>query len=362
MNDYLLLTTNACVLVTMNYIALRLKHRLSTAEILAVPLFTGLASLLLLLIPVPSGLLAASMGCIPLMMAGLRYGLPFALAAAVLPTLYLTMNATPMLIIARELILPLLAAACLHRPLYRLNTTPLRLVDGIRITALLLPIHWGVLFLSVSSVTGMLLMESGITVAATGAVMLVLIAMYNDENRIWLRERELELKANQDGMTHLPNLQSFLPIARQALARERITLLMIDIDNFKKHNDSLGHVEGDHLLCEVGKVLQEAIGPQHYLARYGGEEFIVLCHESEPWEIEVLAASLCESIRQHRFSVQNRRATHSITISIGCATAEETGEPITELIEKADQALYCSKAAGKDTYTLYEHMRKIAGG
>lgn len=360
MNDYLLLTTNACVLVTMNYIALRLKHRLSAAEALAVPLFTGFATLLLLLIPVPYGLLAASMGCVPLIMAGLRYGLPFAMGAALLPTLYLAMTGAPVYTIIRELILPALVASGFHRLHYRLNTTPLRRRDSLLISALLLPGHWGTLALSQTPVTMKLMMESGVTVAATAAVLMILIGMYNEENRNWLRERELELKANQDGMTHLPNLQSFLPIARQAMARERITILMIDIDNFKRYNDSLGHVEGDHLLREVGSVLQEAIGQQHYLARYGGEEFIVLCHESQAWEVELLAASLCNSIRQHPFCYKNREPANGITISIGCATSVGPDEQITHLIEKADQALYYSKAAGKDTYTRYESMRASA--
>ncbi|MBC8081420.1 MAG: GGDEF domain-containing protein [Gorillibacterium sp.] len=357
MNDYLLLITNACALVTMSYIALKIKNHIESIEVFVAPLCTGLASLFLVLLPESNGLLLFNLSFIPLIMAGLRYGMVTALLSAIIPSLYMVYCVSGFTIeLAQSILIPTLLTSFFHKRIYRNGFTSLRPLDSLTISAVLLSLRLTLDLFMDRSIRNDWVLDASTTFIATACILYALIAMYNDENRNWLLQRRLELQANQDVLTRMPNLHSFLNIARRALECRRITILMIDIDNFKNHNDCLGHLQGDQLLCEVGSVLQESIVERDYVARYGGEEFIVLCHESNMGEIEKIAGKLCDSVCRHLFSYHEALPNHQITISIGTSTSRKPNSNLKKLIDQADQALYYSKASGKNTYTLYESI------
>jgi diguanylate cyclase len=188
-----------------------------------------------------------------------------------------------------------------------------------------------------------------------GAAVIIMIRMYNDENKTWLLQRKLELQANQDGLTRLANLRSFLRLAGDTLDKRRIAIFMIDIDNFKQYNDRYGHLAGDDLLREVGQLLRNAIEPYDYVARYGGEEFILMSHYTDPEALSAYAARLCETVLAQTSSLSGESAARHepVTISIGIAIAERPGDSLQRLISEADEALYESKRSGKNRSTLH---------
>jgi diguanylate cyclase len=174
--------------------------------------------------------------------------------------------------------------------------------------------------------------------------------MYNDENRTWMLQRRLELQANQDGLTGLPNLRSFMNIARNTVLLRPISIMMIDIDNFKKYNDTFGHLQGDKLLREVGQILRSSVYEHDYVARYGGEEFIIMSQLTDYEQLSDYAYRLCHAVEAHQSNSQEEART---TISIGISISESQQDELLRMISEADEALYISKGNGKNRYTFY---------
>jgi diguanylate cyclase (GGDEF)-like protein len=164
--------------------------------------------------------------------------------------------------------------------------------------------------------------------------------------------QEIQQLAIRDGLTGLHNYRYFRQqIARCVLQARRyespVSLLMIDLDNFKTYNDTYGHLKGDQILKEVAAVLLAYTRAADLVARYGGEEFVVLLPEIG----EAQAHSVGEKIRQvveaHPFSLAAGELPKSLTISVGVASA--AGDLAADLlIQKADEALYRAKASGKN--------------
>ncbi|MDG3006624.1 diguanylate cyclase [Paludisphaera mucosa] len=167
--------------------------------------------------------------------------------------------------------------------------------------------------------------------------------------------RLLEVLATTDGLTGVANRRRFdrtlaLEWERHARSATPLSLLLVDVDHFKKYNDSRGHQEGDHCLREIAGALGEsAVRPGDLVARYGGEEFaIVLPETGRPG-----AMTIAEAVRGR---LHLRGLPHGapgagplVTLSIGCATMTPGRvDPADALVERADRALYEAKAAGRD--------------
>ena len=127
---------------------------------------------------------------------------------------------------------------------------------------------------------------------------------------------------------------------------EKMTLLMIDIDNFKKINDTYGHPAGDTILKEVGKCILSSIREPDLGFRYGGEEFTVILPASDIQAGKVVAERMRALIEHYPFKV-DQHVLH-ITVSIGVASWPASAESIKEIISEADKALYDAKHSGKN--------------
>jgi two-component system, cell cycle response regulator len=123
---------------------------------------------------------------------------------------------------------------------------------------------------------------------------------------------------------------------------------MIDIDHFKKVNDSYGHLVGDDVLRDVGQLLLETIRGSDIVARYGGEEFLMLLPETDDAGAETFAERIREAISVHGFNASQGTAL-MLTASIGVAVFPAARiESVEDLLARADAALYRAKADGRN--------------
>jgi diguanylate cyclase (GGDEF)-like protein/PAS domain S-box-containing protein len=169
-------------------------------------------------------------------------------------------------------------------------------------------------------------------------------------------ERELTLQAFQDPLTGLANRVLFQERAGQAVARSHRSgrntgALLIDLDDFKELNDSLGHASGDELLAAVGVRLADALGPEHTTARLGGDEFAALVEDvSGPEELDRIAESLLRLLAEP-LPVGDHVVHVRASVGVALAVEANDGE---DLIRQADLALYAAKGAGKGQWRRYE--------
>jgi diguanylate cyclase (GGDEF)-like protein len=157
-----------------------------------------------------------------------------------------------------------------------------------------------------------------------------------------------------DPLTGLANRRSFderLEEGLRAFMRtgEPLTLLMIDVDDFKRFNDTYGHVAGDGALRAIADAIRDVVNrPRDVVARYGGEEFVIVLSDT-PLEG---ALSVAERIRievvRRRIPHKANRAAPYVTVSLGAASARGGSPDARELIERADTALYRAKDAGRN--------------
>jgi diguanylate cyclase (GGDEF)-like protein len=153
-----------------------------------------------------------------------------------------------------------------------------------------------------------------------------------------------------DGLTELNNHRYFqdqlqLEIKRMARTGEGLSMLIIDIDDFKKLNDSYGHSAGDEFLKQLARILKESLRDTDLLARYGGEEFVIITPGTELEGADILVEKLRMKVRETSFIVDDSMRPRRMTISLGVAPY---GRSRTELFTAADAALYRAKTAGKN--------------
>jgi diguanylate cyclase (GGDEF)-like protein len=171
------------------------------------------------------------------------------------------------------------------------------------------------------------------------------------------RERHLASLAREDGLTKLTNRLGLAEALEREWLKRRadspLSLLMIDIDYFKRLNDAFGHLEGDEVLCRVAAAVR-ASAPSAICARYGGEEIAVLLPNTGASE----ALQRAERIRcaVELLSLPHPESPHRVvSISVGVATATgSTSAASSVLIQRADKALYAAKARGRNTVSLAE--------
>jgi diguanylate cyclase (GGDEF)-like protein len=170
---------------------------------------------------------------------------------------------------------------------------------------------------------------------------------------IWSRNekmQELRLQAGQDPLTGLKNRRRFEEDLRTELARSRRertagALLMLDLDNFKQVNDTLGHPMGDRTIAAIADVLRERMRATDVVARLGGDEFAVVLPRCELDEAEEIAASLAAAIR---LQAPPAEAAPPVSASIGIATFGPHSDDYDTVFSAADNAMYEAKRSGPD--------------
>ncbi|MFN3196927.1 MAG: diguanylate cyclase [Bradymonadia bacterium] len=160
-----------------------------------------------------------------------------------------------------------------------------------------------------------------------------------------------QARAVQDPLTGLANrggfddrIASLLPMSQ--VSERPLTLFMVDLDHFKRINDTYGHPGGDEVLRQAGKALIRAFPRRDdFVARYGGEEFAILASDADPVSAERMAIRLLNAIR--RMDVPFEGQLIPVTCSVGYATLKHD-ETVEAFMKRADQALYRAKKAGRD--------------
>jgi diguanylate cyclase (GGDEF)-like protein len=165
----------------------------------------------------------------------------------------------------------------------------------------------------------------------------------------------LTRKATTDALTGMSNRRAFLDQLATDLGRldgrHPCGVIMMDIDHFKRVNDTYGHPFGDEVLQRVAAVLGKAVRKGDVAGRYGGEEFVIYLPMADPMRAKECAERFRRMIRQTKFLHEGREV--AVTASFGVSCAPQHGTTAEELLKRADEALYLSKHRGRDQVTVY---------
>ncbi|WP_044022317.1 GGDEF domain-containing protein [Bacillus sp. SG-1] len=166
-----------------------------------------------------------------------------------------------------------------------------------------------------------------------------------------------------DGLTGLNNVRKFDEIFNDLLRtipnnNEKLSLLYLDIDFFKKVNDTYGHQNGDIILKDLGKILQESVRSFDIVSRNGGEEFTVILLDCPVDRAKEISEKIRKAVEDHEFTLTDGQIIH-ITISIGIACFNDTTDDVTSLIEDADSALYMAKKTGRNRVCVSENIKAV---
>ena len=162
-------------------------------------------------------------------------------------------------------------------------------------------------------------------------------------------EDELYRLARTDELTDLPNRRALMEAAAEPVAHARpVALLFIDIDHFKRVNDTYGHQTGDEILRQVTQALASQLQDTDTLCRYGGEEFAALIRGSDAADPRTLAEQIRRHVERTPIDAGAATALH-VTVSIGVSHAPDARDAgIYQLIDQADRALYLAKREGRN--------------
>lgn len=167
------------------------------------------------------------------------------------------------------------------------------------------------------------------------------------------RDFELQYKlATTDGLTELYNHRYFQEQIRMQVEQSKryntsFSLIIIDIDFFKKFNDTFGHQSGDAVLKEVAQTLRRNVRATDIVCRYGGEEMSIILPNTSKEEALLTAQKICERVASKKFKLFNGKETN-VTISLGVSTYPSDGSTAVEIIEVADKRLYNAKNNGRN--------------
>jgi diguanylate cyclase (GGDEF)-like protein len=179
-------------------------------------------------------------------------------------------------------------------------------------------------------------------------VTLIVLALLN---RVVHRyQRKIETQATLDSLTDLPNRRGFDLLAVQAMHEAQrdpkpLTALLLDLDHFKRLNDTYGHLAGDQVLAGFARDLESCLRQSDIVCRWGGEEFIVLLKDTDSKKGLMIAEKIRQQIEQQRYAYQGQSL--QVTVSIGLTTLQPD-DTLHNLLSRADHAMYRAKQAGRN--------------
>jgi two-component system cell cycle response regulator len=173
--------------------------------------------------------------------------------------------------------------------------------------------------------------------------------------------QKLETMATTDGLTSLLNRRAMLESGAQKIAaaarfNRRLSLLVVDIDHFKRVNDTYGHETGDVVIRGLADILRRQKRTTDVVARFGGEEFVLLCEQTDEKGAMLLGERIRDDLAKTAFRTSH--GSISVTCSLGMATFPEAGKEWDALFRAADEALYVSKRSGRNRCTAWHPQRK----
>jgi diguanylate cyclase (GGDEF)-like protein len=193
----------------------------------------------------------------------------------------------------------------------------------------------------------------GLVALLTAGANWMLLRLLSGRDALRVLNAALDESARTDQLTKLPNrrhLDESLTAALSAGGRHQlpVSVLVMDLDHFKKVNDTYGHTAGDRVLEHVAGILEQAVRTEDIVGRWGGEEFLAVLPHTEGPGAALIAERLCQIVRDTPYVNSAGDRTIVTTLSIGCAT-DLIGGDKDRLIHRADQALYRAKTEGRDS-------------
>lgn len=185
------------------------------------------------------------------------------------------------------------------------------------------------------------------------------------EDKLVEAREGMRFRATHDGLTQLLNRSSILARLRESLEQFEIggqpfSILLCDIDYFKRVNDQYGHLAGDTVLEHFASRLRHTVRATDAIGRYGGEEFLIILNGCDADNLPSRAEHIRRNIAEKPFSIP----THSIliTTSVGCTSVNRRNHPasVETIIDQADVALYRAKAEGRDCVRIASSLKGIA--
>lgn len=198
--------------------------------------------------------------------------------------------------------------------------------------------------------------SSSIQLLASFSIMFIAMHLKSTGFLLMCTDRQqarLQHMADMDVLTDLPNRRALMLALEKTwlqsqLSQTPLSVLMIDVDHFKRVNDACGHQEGDRVLAQVGRLLQAHVRPHDIAGRYGGEEFVIACPNTDMRDAHLLAERLCQAVRT-AIAVHHGDESWPITVSVGlhvCYPAD--AQTLDHALLRADQALYQAKTDGRN--------------
>jgi two-component system, cell cycle response regulator len=171
-------------------------------------------------------------------------------------------------------------------------------------------------------------------------------------------QKQMYESALRDGLTKAFNKKYFTDRLESELTfalrhESPLVLVMFDIDHFKKVNDTHGHPAGDLVLSEIAELLTSALRAEDVFARYGGEEFAVICRGTDLSQAKIVGERMRKAVEKHRFVHEGNHIPVTISVGIACLP-DPAVKDATDLVARADKALYQSKHGGRNRVTIHQ--------
>ncbi|WP_158310177.1 GGDEF domain-containing protein [Desulfosporosinus acidiphilus] len=203
-----------------------------------------------------------------------------------------------------------------------------------------------------------------IVIYCSGTILVCSIVFYLMDYIILTNHRYMEIKeaALKDSLTGLNNIREFDRLLNNALEHskeknENLSMLFLDVDYFKRINDTYGHPVGDKILKEISSLLQENSRPGDVISRNGGEEFSIILLNCSLQQAVNVAERIRTCVAQYDFIIDSDETIH-VTVSIGISSFPETTNQVDQLVRLSDRALYEAKNNGRNKVVVANDVRK----